>query len=92
MSAVAPPADRPVCSRCGGTEISVDAAARWDEEKGDWIISGVFDDGHCDDCEHECEINWVAIAPPAVPALRRQPIAEHPSQCVAPHAGAVVSI
>lgn len=59
MSGVAARVERPVCSRCGGTEIRVDAAARWDEQLGDWVVRTIFDDGHCDDCEEETELKWV---------------------------------
>lgn len=58
---------RPVCDRCGGTDVSSDGAVRWDEATGDWVLSSVFDDdGHCDDCASECRIRWVQV--PATPA------------------------
>ena len=44
------------CDRCGGEEISCDAAARWCEESRAWEISGLFDDTDCDDCGGECGI------------------------------------
>ncbi len=51
----------PVCNRCGGPNICIDAAARWDEDAGNWVVSSYFDDGHCDDCEDECQVDWVSV-------------------------------
>lgn len=51
---------RPVCARCGSPDIAADAAARWNEDAGNWEVANVFDDGHsCDHCECEVEIEWV---------------------------------
>jgi hypothetical protein len=39
-----------VCPYCGGDDVGRDATVRWNIEKQDWELSGIFDDGFCDDC------------------------------------------
>ncbi len=39
------------CQRCGGTNVSRDAAARWSEPDQVWEMSSVQDQGYCDDCD-----------------------------------------
>ena len=39
------------CQRCGGTNVSRDAAARWSEPEQVWEMSSVQDQGYCDDCD-----------------------------------------
>jgi len=42
------------CEICGGENIALDAAVRWDKKKQVWDITTIFDSGdHCDDCEKE---------------------------------------
>lgn len=43
----------PTCPRCGSQNISKDAAARWDEEAGEWSLACVHDSETCDDCGAE---------------------------------------
>lgn len=39
-----------VCSYCGSSNVSCDAAARWDEVTQTWSVTDIFDEGSCDDC------------------------------------------
>lgn len=56
---------RPICTRCGGTEVAVDGACRWDDATASWKTVSVFDDkGHCDDCGGECVIGWKPVPAP----------------------------
>jgi hypothetical protein len=42
-----------VCPHCGGENVSKDATARWDVSQQAWLISGMHDGEHCDDCDVE---------------------------------------
>jgi hypothetical protein len=44
---------RIICSECGGENVRRDAFAEWDIAKQDWVLSSVFDQGHCEDCGGE---------------------------------------
>lgn len=57
---------RPACLGCGGENVSIDGACRWDEHAAAWVLSSIFDfDGHCDDCGCQRRIDWVPVAQPA---------------------------
>jgi hypothetical protein len=45
-----------VCNHCGGDNVTRDAWAAWDDDKGDWILSNVFDYAFCLDCEYETNL------------------------------------
>lgn len=49
----------PVCTECGGDDVSVSGACRFDKETNDWSLSATYDDGFCETCEGECKFNWV---------------------------------
>jgi hypothetical protein len=51
--------EKPVCTDCGGDNVSADAWSRWDIEKQQWELSQTFDDTFCHDCEGSCKVNWV---------------------------------
>lgn len=54
----------PVCRYCGSEDISSDASVRWNSDKKDWEVSGVFDGGYCDNCEQEMKFfNWIDTKP-----------------------------
>lgn len=71
---IGPPENKiqyPACDRCGSPNVSADAAARWNHELQDWEVTNVFDKGHhCDDCEDECRIKFVAGNPPEEPEMK----------------------
>jgi hypothetical protein len=46
-----------VCLHCGGDNVTRDAWAAWDADKGDWILSNVFDYAFCQDCEAETTLD-----------------------------------
>lgn len=49
------------CKYCGSESVCADAAARWDFDRQEWVITTVFDKGHsCDDCDGETSIVEVA--------------------------------
>ncbi len=35
------------CTSCGSTEVAKDAAAEWDTEKQDWVLSSTYDHAWC---------------------------------------------
>lgn len=50
---------RPTCTECGSHDVKADAWAEWDAEKGDWVLSQVFDSTTiCEDCGGECSLDW----------------------------------
>jgi len=40
-----------VCSVCGSDDVRKDAYAEWDVEEQEWVLSSVYDDTVCNDCE-----------------------------------------
>lgn len=38
------------CGECGSREVARDANARWSDDLQDWELTGVYDQGYCDDC------------------------------------------
>jgi len=45
-----------ICSYCGSTEVYADATARWNAQKGEWIMGTVHDDRYCDQCGGEANL------------------------------------
>ena len=45
-----------ICSHCGSTEVYADATARWNAQKGEWIMTCVHDDRYCDQCGGEANL------------------------------------
>lgn len=41
------------CTTCGSTNVSKDAAAEWDTEKQDWVLSSTYDHQWCN--SEECD-------------------------------------
>ena len=57
---------RPECATCGSEKVLCDAWARWDHDKGDWVLETVFQHAECENCGGETALKW---APgPAAPA------------------------
>lgn len=53
---------KPVCAECGSDDVTLDAVARWDEEKQDWALSSTFDDAYCGACEQaDINLKWENI-------------------------------
>ena len=50
-----------VCGTCGGNNVSRDAWANWDTRKQEWVLSSVFDYGHCHDCDGESRLEEVEL-------------------------------
>lgn len=47
----------PVCARCGGTNLSLEATVSWDYERGEAVVNELCDKGHvCEDCGGETRI------------------------------------
>lgn len=44
------------CQSCRGTNVSRDSTARWSEPDQAWEMSGVQDQGTCDDCNDEAHL------------------------------------
>jgi hypothetical protein len=38
------------CATCGSTDVRRDALASWNFEEQEWQLSGVLDEGYCEDC------------------------------------------
>ena len=51
------PRIRLTCSECGSTDVGRDGWAAWDEDKQEYIVRNVFDQGYCFACEGETQIN-----------------------------------
>ena len=52
--------EKPVCRYCSSDSIVADAAAEWDNDHQQWIITSIYDKGHyCAYCESETSIDWV---------------------------------
>ena len=41
------------CPSCGSTDVSKDAAVRWDAETQQWDVTAIYDNAHCDGCDSE---------------------------------------
>lgn len=60
-----------VCAKCGGISVCRDATVRWDVLQQDWTLSGVQDQGYCDDCNGEARLKEVPLtAEEALRAIR----------------------
>lgn len=42
-----------VCEKCGSTNVTSDAVARWSAKQQRWVIVGHYDSSECLDCEEE---------------------------------------
>ncbi|UJJ60598.1 hypothetical protein [Rhodanobacter denitrificans] len=57
-----------VCAECGGTNVVMEAAVRWDVDAQEWCITTIYDkSGHCDDCDADVGIDDREL--PVVPSL-----------------------
>lgn len=66
--AAAQPRVEMVCPDCGGTDVCMEAAVRWDVDLQDWVYTTVYDkSGHCDDCD--ADVVLVERELPASPEL-----------------------
>ena len=45
-----------ICGICGSTNVYTNATARWDASKDGWIISCLYDDHYCDQCDGEVSL------------------------------------
>ena len=45
------------CEVCQSTDVTRDAWAEWDEDRQEWRLGAVFDDGYC----HRCQ-TWRTLA------------------------------
>jgi hypothetical protein len=41
------------CPNCGSDDICADAAARWDVDAQDWVLTHVMDEVTCQACDYE---------------------------------------
>lgn len=56
--------EKPVCRFCGSDDITIDAVAAWDPEKGDWVLESVLDGIYCIDCGETAKYaEWVPNTP-----------------------------
>jgi RNA polymerase subunit RPABC4/transcription elongation factor Spt4 len=55
---------KPICPHCGSDELCVDAAARWDHRRQEWVVTSEFlDQNHCDGCgEDDVKIEWIEVS------------------------------
>lgn len=44
---------KPICPYCTSSDITIDATAKWDMKKQDWVVSSTFDSGYCNQCDSE---------------------------------------
>ncbi|KZC32641.1 hypothetical protein RhoFW510R10_12060 [Rhodanobacter sp. FW510-R10] len=46
-----------VCAQCGGTDVVMEAAVRWDVDAQDWYSTTIYDkSGHCEDCDADVRL------------------------------------
>ena len=51
-----------ICEKCGGDDVSVDTASRWNLTTQEWETASVFDKGAgCDDCGTETRLKEVEL-------------------------------
>ena len=48
----------PVCSKCGSSDVVMDAWASWNTETQSWQLKQVFDHTFCPVCEEEAKLDW----------------------------------
>jgi Zn finger protein HypA/HybF involved in hydrogenase expression len=39
-----------LCPECGSDNIQLDASAAWDTTEQEWVLSGTYDEGWCNEC------------------------------------------
>lgn len=67
---------RPVCPECGGSNITFDASAAWDEGSQTFEAINIFDEGHtCEDCGAEVRVQWEEIPDDPAPKLKQYTVA-----------------
>lgn len=44
------------CAECGSSEVSRDAAVRWNYEEQKWEAQDPYDDAYCDKCGEEVDL------------------------------------
>jgi len=44
------------CSHCSGTKVFLDALAKWNTVKQEWVLHQEYDHAYCRDCDTECDI------------------------------------
>jgi len=45
-----------ICSHCSGTKVFLDALAKWNIVKQEWVLHQEYDHAYCRDCDTECDI------------------------------------
>ena len=56
------------CARCGGTDVTMEAAVRWDINSQEWQVSAVYDNSaYCGGCSADVSVDERELAP--TPAL-----------------------
>ena len=51
---------KPVCNRCGSSDVLADAYASWNMETQDWELASTFDKGsYCEACDGETRLEWI---------------------------------
>ena len=52
----------PSCSRCGSSDIRVEAFAEWNERVQGWRVKELLDGNQvCNGCGQDCDIRWRVI-------------------------------
>jgi len=54
-----------LCPNCGGSSITKDATAEWDEDNQEWGMAGICDSGWCQDCDTEVRYAEERVVIPA---------------------------
>ena len=50
-----------VCEKCGGNNIEVDATARWDVGRQDWVVEQALNNDYCYDCGEEVDADFKPV-------------------------------
>jgi hypothetical protein len=54
--------EKPICSRCKSDNVRLDAFAKWDIDRQEWVLWKTYDYSHCMQCEEETRLVWVEVA------------------------------
>jgi hypothetical protein len=52
-----------ICSVCGSDDVTLDAWARWDRQRQEWLLSETFDRAWCHACDGETRLREIKVEP-----------------------------
>lgn len=62
-----------ICSHCKSDRVNMDAYARWDPKKDDYIFHYIFHEySYCEECDGQCSAEEVELTPNEALKLKQQ--------------------